>query len=218
MNRLSNRAEDAFIVKDLKPSNLLINTNDKLLIGDLGGLQRLQSISTAAKAQFTPNWSAPELIINSEAANIPSLLYSYGLVCYFIWYGTLPYDKKDFTERTRLIRDKGLVFSRSDMPYYAQGLIEKCLKFDPEQRPENFSEVIRILSGDKRLIIDDPSLPNKSKTPDPESSRSRSQSPKPAKSWSASQSKSYQSGSKSISSRTVEPVKQKKAHHHFFMG
>ncbi len=171
LNRLSNRTKDAFIVKDLKPSNLLINKNEKLLIGDLGGLQRMHSISTAAKAQFTPNWSAPELIINSETADIPSLLYSYGLVCYFIWYGTLPYDKKDFTERTRLIRDKGLIFSRGDMPYYIQGMIEKCLKFDPNKRPENFNEIIRILSGDKRLIIDDPLLSTGSKIPGSKSAK-----------------------------------------------
>lgn len=201
LNRLSNRAKDAFIVKDLKPSNLLLSTNEKLLIGDLGGLQRLHSISTAAKAQFTPNWSAPELIINSETANIPSLLYSYGLVCYFIWYGTLPYAKKDFTERTRLIRDKGLVFTRSDMPYYAQGLIEKCLKFDPHQRPENFSEIIRILSGDKRLIIEDPLLSDNSQVSGSKPSRSRSKS---------SQSTSARSASQSKYSASSEPVKLKK--------
>ncbi len=175
LNRLSGRTKDAFIVKDLKPSNLLINEQDQLLIGDLGGLQRMHSISTSAKAQFTPNWSAPELIINSETANIPSLLYSYGLVCYFIWFGTLPYDKKDFTERTRLIKDKGVVFSRGDMPYYIQGMIEKCLKFDPAKRPANFDEIIKILDGNKRLIIDDPLL-----SADPKSSGksgSKSESP-----------------------------------------
>jgi len=212
LNRLSNRAEDAFIVKDLKPSNLLINTNDKLLIGDLGGLQRLQSISTAAKAQFTPNWSAPELIINSETANIPSLLYSYGLVCYFIWYGTLPYDKKDFTERTRLIRDKGIVFSRSDMPYYAQGMIEKCLKFDPNKRPENFSEIIRILSGDKRLIIDDPLLSDDSESTGSKSlrPRPRSQSSKPTTSRYTSKSTRSRSDSKTKHSKSSEPAKRTK--------
>jgi formylglycine-generating enzyme required for sulfatase activity len=158
LNRLSNRAKDAFIVKDLKPSNLLINKNDQMLIGDLGGLQRLQSISRATSAQFTPNWSAPELIINSAPAGIPSLMYAYGLVCYFIWFGRLPYDKDDFTERTRRIRDNGLPFTRGDMPYYIQGMIEKCLNFDPAGRPKDLDEVLKILSGDKRLIIDDPAL------------------------------------------------------------
>ncbi|MEZ4549845.1 MAG: SUMF1/EgtB/PvdO family nonheme iron enzyme [Desulfobacterales bacterium] len=164
LERLSNRAKDAFIVKDLKPSNLLINQEDRLLIGDLGGLQRLHSISTAANAQFTPNWSAPELIINSQFANIPSLMYSYGLVCYFIWYGTLPYDKADFTERTRRIKDERLVFSRGDMPYSIQGLIEKCLNFDPDRRPANFAEVINILNGYQRLVIDDSKTRSTSKT------------------------------------------------------
>ncbi|MBC2715305.1 MAG: SUMF1/EgtB/PvdO family nonheme iron enzyme [Desulfobacteraceae bacterium] len=192
LNRLSNRTKDAFIVKDLKPSNLLINKNERLLIGDLGGLQRLHSISTAAKAQFTPNWSAPELIINSETANIPSLLFSYGLVCYFIWYGTLPYDKKDFTERTRLIKDKGLVFSRGDMPYYIQGMIEKCLKFDPKKRPKNFNEIIKILSGNKRLIIDDPLLSADSKISGSKSAKIRP------------------TGSKSKHKKSAESIKRKK--------
>ncbi len=206
LNRLSSRTEDAFIVKDLKPSNLLINKNEKLLIGDLGGLQRLYSISTAAKAQFTPNWSAPELIINSETANIPSLLFSYGLVCYFIWYGTLPYDKKDFTERTRLIRDNGLVFSRSDMPYYTQGMIEKCLKFDPNQRPENFDEIIRILSGDKRLIINDPLLAAGSKSPESKSTRIRITESKSKYTPPAKSSKRKNGKDKNIIDITVEQL------------
>lgn len=182
LNRLSNRAKDAFIVKDLKPSNLLINKNEQLVIGDLGGIQRLSSISTAANAQFTPNWSAPELIINSRNANITSLLYSYGLVSYFVWYGTLPYDKSDFTERTRRIRDQGLLFSRRDMPYSIQGVIEKCLDFDPQKRPESFDEILRILNGDQRLIIDDPIL---SGEPKPSGPASRSADVRPARSGSS---------------------------------
>jgi len=207
LNRLSNRTKDAFIVKDLKPSNLLINTNEKLLIGDLGGLQRLHSISTVAKAQFTPNWSAPELIINSETANIPSLLYSYGLVCYFIWYGTLPYDKKDFTERTRLIKDKGLVFSRGDMPYYIQGMIEKCVKFDPKKRPENFDELIKILSGDKHLIIDDPLLSAGSKIPGSKPGKLRSFGSKPKKKKSAASIQQKKVKKENIADIAVEPLK-----------
>jgi len=186
LNRLSNRTKDAFIVKDLKPSNLLINKNDQLLIGDLGGIQRLHSISTAAKAQFTPNWSAPELIINSKVANIASLVYSYGLVSYFVWHGTLPYDKTDFTERTRLIKDQGLVFPRGDMPYSIQGVIENCLQFDPRKRPGNFDEILRILSGDQRLIIDDPIL---EAGPKPSGAASKSSDARPTRSGSSGSNK-----------------------------
>ena len=190
LNRLSSRTKDAFIVKDLKPSNLLINKNGRLLIGDLGGLQRLSSVSTAGNAQFTPNWSAPELIINSETANIPSLIYAYGFVCYFILQGSLPYEKEDFTERTRLIKEKGLLFKRGDIPHDIQSIIEKCLKFEPKHRPDNFKEILKTLNGDQRpyvnkqLIIDDPSLstdksPDKSNDKSTDKSRSESKPGKP---------------------------------------
>ncbi len=183
LNRLSDRTKDAFIVKDLKPSNLLINKSGQLLIGDLGGLQRLSSVSTAGNAQFTPNWSAPELIINSEAANISSLIYAYGFVCYFILQGSLPYEKKDFTERTRLIKEKGLLFKRGDIPRDMRRIIEKCLKFDPAHRPDNFREILKTLKGaehqhkNRQLIIDDPSL-----STDKSNDKSRSDS-RPGKSF-----------------------------------
>lgn len=154
LNRLSSRTEDAFIVKDLKPSNLLINREGRLVVGDLGGLQRVSSISTSAHAQFTPNWSAPELIIKSESAGVASLVYSFGFVSYFIWFGSLPYEKADFTERTRLIRERGIPFGRKDIPYNIQGLIDRCLQFHPGDRPKNFMEIMEIINSGKRLVTD----------------------------------------------------------------
>ncbi len=151
LNRLISKAGDSFIVKDLKPSNLLINQSGRLVIGDLGGLQRLSSVSTTANAQFTPNWSAPELVIRNERPGPASLIYAYGFVAYFIWLGCLPYEKEDFTTRTRLIRESGLRFNRSDMPYNIQGLIEKCLKYQPSERPGSLTEIIAVLNGDHRL-------------------------------------------------------------------
>lgn len=170
LKRLSDRTEDAFIVKDLKPSNLLINRDGRLIIGDLGGLQRISSISTSAHTQFTPNWSAPELIIQSEAAGVASLVYSFGFVSYFTWFGSLPYERADFTERTRLIRERGLPFGRKDIPYSIQGLLERCLQFHPGDRPENFMEILEILNSGKQLFrdplpVDDPGPPATPPTP-----------------------------------------------------
>ncbi|MCU0598759.1 MAG: SUMF1/EgtB/PvdO family nonheme iron enzyme [Desulfobacterales bacterium] len=155
LNRLSNRTVDAFIVKDLKPSNLLINKEGRMVIGDLGGVQRISSVSTSAHAQFTPNWSAPELIIKNEPAGVASLIYSYGFVSYFIWSGALPYENMDFTERIRKIKEQGLAFNRKDMPYFIQGLIDQCLKFNSAERPANFMEIIKVLDGEKRYTIEE---------------------------------------------------------------
>lgn len=145
LKRLSARAEDAFIVKDLKPSNLLINGSGKLIIGDLGGLQRISSMSATTTAQFTPNWSAPELITHSDSAGIASLVFSYGLVSYFIWSGALPYEKESFTERLRLIKEEGIYFDRDDIPLKIQILINHCLAFRPEERPAGFDQILGIL-------------------------------------------------------------------------
>ncbi|MCF8036684.1 MAG: SUMF1/EgtB/PvdO family nonheme iron enzyme [Desulfobacteraceae bacterium] len=147
LSRISSRAKDAFIVKDLKPSNLLINQENRLIIGDLGGIQRISSNSQTSNAQFTPNWSAPELITHSTPAGVASLVFSYGFVSYFIWSGALPYEQEDFTERLRRIKKHELEFSRTDIPFRTQILISQCLNFKPEDRPEDFETILRYLKG-----------------------------------------------------------------------
>ena len=46
LRRLHQEARDTFLVTDLKPTNLLLRKDGSLLLGDLGGLKRLSSIST----------------------------------------------------------------------------------------------------------------------------------------------------------------------------
>ncbi len=147
LERLSQKTSESFIVKDLKPSNLLLNHDNKLLIGDLGGLQRLSSLSASANAQFTPNWSAPEILIRNESAGIASLVYSYGFVSYFIWFGALPYEMDDFNERIRRIKSKGLEFPRRDIPNKIQHLLKQCVSFAPKDRPADFRQILNFLNG-----------------------------------------------------------------------
>ncbi|MFW5874611.1 MAG: SUMF1/EgtB/PvdO family nonheme iron enzyme, partial [bacterium] len=148
LSRLSDRAGDAFIVKDLKPSNLLIDQDNRLIIGDLGGLERISSTSATGSAQFTPNWSAPELITHTGSAGIASLVFSYGFVSYFIWSGSLPHEQESFTERLRKIKGQDLEFTRSDIPFRIQILISRCLNFRPGDRPKDFKTILEYLSGE----------------------------------------------------------------------
>ncbi len=148
LKNLSDRSEDAFIVKDLKPSNLLINQQNKLVVGDLGGIERISSMSASTSAQFTPNWSAPELITHSTSGGITSLVFSYGFVSYFIWSGSLPYEKENFSERLRLIKEKGIVFSRTDIPVKIRSLIRRCLSMAPQDRPKDFNEILGSLAAE----------------------------------------------------------------------
>ncbi|MFO7838486.1 MAG: SUMF1/EgtB/PvdO family nonheme iron enzyme [Desulfosalsimonadaceae bacterium] len=152
LKRLCHSDTGSFIVKDLKPSNLLLNPHGKLLIGDLGGLQRLSSATAnTANAQFTPNWSAPEILLRNENAGIASLIFSYGFVCYFIWFGKLPYEHEDFDERFRRIKTEGLAFPRQDIPEIVRKLISQCLRFAPGERPPDFETIIERLNEQNLL-------------------------------------------------------------------
>ena len=145
LKNLTDRTGDVFIVKDLKPSNLLITQNDKLVVGDMGGIEKISSMSTSRRAQFTPNWSAPELITHSAAGGVTSLVFSYGFVSYFIWTGSLPYEKVNFSDRLRLMKENGINFSRPDIPVKIRSLIRRCLALNPEDRPGDFNEILQLL-------------------------------------------------------------------------
>ena len=152
LERLSRPGENAFLVTDLKPSNLLLNRDRHLLIGDLGGVKRISSVSTMAGSQFSPSWCAPEIVLKGERPRMPSAVYAYGLVAYFMWEGHLPYDDADFSHRPGLIREKGLTFDHPHVPGPLQGLIEGCLAFDPALRPKDFAEIVQWLQKAVRTV------------------------------------------------------------------
>lgn len=141
LSRLAQPGQSVFLVTDLKPSNLLLDAQGNLLIGDLGGLKRISSMSTIAGSQFSPSWCAPEIIIKGERPQIPAAIYSYGLVSYFLWEGRLPYEGRDFSQRPRMIRDNGITFTHGGVPKAIRELIRHCLAFDPAQRPVDFGAI-----------------------------------------------------------------------------
>ncbi len=158
LERLSHPADSAFMVTDLKPSNLLLSAEGRVFIGDLGGLKRISSVSTLAGSQFSPSWCAPEIMLRGERPQVSAAVYSYGLVSYYIWEGRLPYEDEDFSQRPRLIQENGVTFTRRKVPGKVQSLIRHCLAFDTEKRLKNFSETLQCLQEDLRQDIPEISI------------------------------------------------------------
>lgn len=144
LDRLS-KGVNTFLLTDFKPSNLLLSEDNRIMIGDLGGLKRLSSVSTITNAQFTPNWSAPELVMLGKRPTVKSAIYSYGLVAYYLWEGQQPHEKEDFVERIRLIKEKSVEYENSSIPKEIRALILTCLSYEPDERPQSFKEVLDIL-------------------------------------------------------------------------
>ena len=147
LTRLSIETDGIFLLTDLKPSNLLITGETGILIGDLGGLKRLSSASTSAGAQFSPNWSSPEFILQGAQPNIPAMVFSFGMVSYFILEGHLPYEDEDFIGRMRNLKSDGIAFSRKDLPDNIRYIIEQCVKYESRLRPVDFNEIQEILEN-----------------------------------------------------------------------
>ena len=180
LRRISLNGDEPFLFTDLKPSNLLINNKGHLVIGDLGGLKRIDSVSTRSNAQFTLNWTAPEFLLNGTRLGIPATIYSYGLVSYFIWEGNLPYEDQDFNERVISIKENGLCFKRPDMPEEIKGLIMDCMKFSPEDRAADFHEIYGILhksSSSKKEMVPIPKGRDREKAYSPLSRESHKVTP-----------------------------------------
>lgn len=142
-----------FLFEDLKPENLLVKESGgelKLVIGDIGGLKNIGSVSTAG-SQVTLNYCAPEVIRKGQQPDLRSIIYSYGLLSYFILEGRLPYEKYDAAERMDLLKNIGLVFGRSNIPQNLKAVIEKCLLFEPEDRYKDFNEIIKAIREEKKF-------------------------------------------------------------------
>jgi len=138
-----------FLFEDLKPENLLVKETDgdvRLVVGDIGGLKSLGSVSTTS-SQVTLSYCAPEVIRKGHKPDLQSIIYSYGIISYFILEGHLPYENHKVVERMDVIREKGITFDRGDIPDTLKEVIEKCLAFEPEDRYEDFDAVAGGLSG-----------------------------------------------------------------------
>lgn len=138
-----------FLFEDIKPENILVKQKDrefKLVVGDIGGLKNLGSV-TIAGSQVTPAYCAAEVLRKGQKPNLRSLIFSYGMLAYFILEGHLPYDRSPVGERLDLIGERGLPFERRDITPRVAALLKRCLATEPADRYRDFAEVVEALTG-----------------------------------------------------------------------
>ena len=138
-----------FLFEDLKPENILVkeqNGDLKLVVGDIGGLKNLGSVSNTG-SQVTLSYCAPEIIRKGQRPDLRSIIYSYGLIGYFMFEGRLPYEEHPIAARMDKLRDAGVIFDRKDIPERLLKTIEKCLFFEQNERFNDFDEIINAIQG-----------------------------------------------------------------------
>lgn len=133
---------------DLKPNNILLGPSDDVKIIDYG-LARFRG-EDKARLQGTPEYLAPETA-NRNIISEKSDIYNFGATMYRLvtWLfpprsitdaGTFRMDAKTFQKMIKPVADVN-----PDAPPELCEIIQRCLSFHPQKRPDKVSEIQTIL-------------------------------------------------------------------------
>jgi serine/threonine protein kinase len=141
--------------RDVKPTNLLIGTDDKVLISDLGSAKRLAEASGVTVTTGTPAYMAPEQA-RGEPVDARSDVYSLGAVAYELLSGRQPYDVGDpgsLLSRSPDSRPESLARSH-DLPRQLDHVLASALATRPADRPATagaFADALEQLSSGAKV-------------------------------------------------------------------
>ncbi|WOL03259.1 3-phosphoinositide-dependent protein kinase B-like [Canna indica] len=138
------------IHRDLKSSNLLVDKNWTVKVGDFG-LSRLKNETylTTKTGKGTPQWMAPE-VLRSEPSDEKSDVYSYGVILWELVTEKIPWYNLNAMQ---VIAAVGFMNQRLDLPENLDpqwvSIIESCWHSEPKSRPtfqqliERFRDLLR---------------------------------------------------------------------------
>lgn len=148
--------------RDLRPANVLVNSDGTARIIDFGsaqvaGLDDL-AVSRMEDAAFagTMQYSAPELYLGNGASQ-RSDIYSLGVITYQMLTGRLPYGPRVAAATTRAAQRKlryvPVTEWNADVPDWVEAAIAKAVAIDPAQRYAELSEFVFDLSRHNPKLV-----------------------------------------------------------------
>ncbi|XP_042511194.1 RAF proto-oncogene serine/threonine-protein kinase isoform X2 [Macadamia integrifolia] len=141
MNYLHNR-NPPIVHRDLKSSNLLVDKNWTVKVGDFG-LSKLKNATflTAKSGGGTPQWMAPEVLRN-EPSDEKSDVFSFGVILWELMTESIPWSHLNSLQVVGVV---GFMDRRLDIPEgldpRVSSIIHDCWQSDPDCRP-SFKDII----------------------------------------------------------------------------
>jgi serine/threonine-protein kinase len=139
------------IHRDVKPDNILLEqATGRVLVADFGiaGVVAGAGGLVAGEIIGTPEFMSPEQALG-ESVDGRSDLYSLGVVGYFVFSGTLPFEAEKATEvlaKQVTERAPPLATASPGVPRRIAQAIDRCLAKDPAERPEGTAAFAELLS------------------------------------------------------------------------
>jgi tetratricopeptide (TPR) repeat protein/predicted Ser/Thr protein kinase len=135
--------------RDLKPQNIMIDSQGKALVMDFGiaGSDETEGLTTTGSILGTPDYMSPEQV-KGQRIDARSDIYSLGIVFYELLTGRIPF-KSDTLIETMFRRTKEHAIPPVEIehtvPRDANEIVVKCMQMDPANRFQNAREVLKAL-------------------------------------------------------------------------
>src|SRR5256884_4101328 len=147
------------IHRDVKPDNILLENNGRVLVADFGIASVVAGAGglTSEGVIGTPEFMSPEQALG-EVVDARSDLYSLGLVGFFALSGTLPFEGEKATEvLAKQVTEPAppLASVAPGVPRRIAQAIDRCLSKDPADRPasgENVAELLGVALEQRREL------------------------------------------------------------------
>ncbi|WP_444929780.1 protein kinase domain-containing protein [Microbulbifer sp. SSSA002] len=140
---------------DLKPENIMMRNDGRLVIIDLGGADgpglREQLHLCAESVPGSKNYAAPEFFFGDSPSH-RSDIFSLGVIAYELLTGKYPYPERFGSYHYHLksyaqMRFTRAALHRDDIPHWIDGALHKACAADPKKRYNALSEFIQDLQS-----------------------------------------------------------------------
>lgn len=155
-------ADLGVIHRDVKPANLLLTSDGRVKVTDLGLALQLededQRVTRDGTTVGTVDYMAPEQARDSRATSVRSDIYSLGCTYYYLLTGSAPFPGGDLTDKLRRHATEPAPDVRKARPEVSPrlaGLIRRMMAKNPENRFVDYDELIAALDALPDLSADD---------------------------------------------------------------
>lgn len=128
---------------DIKPSNILIDANNRIKLADFGLTVYCNENTKKRSYCGSLGYMAPELLVGNGYSPFKADVWAFGITLFYLCAGKIPFNGDNLSDILRDI-ECGYEFP-SDTPAQIQDIVDKCLVFDPNGRM-TISQIRQLIS------------------------------------------------------------------------